>query len=306
LLITDSRQKDIKMLECQKCTNQYFSNNLKCNACGFVPIVKNKFILWDSKPSHQKKGFKPQDFSVLAKLEEKHFWFKVRNKIILWAIKKYSPTFNSFMEIGCGTGFVLNGIAKQYPSASIVGSELFIEGLEYAAHRVPQATCVQMDARQIPYKDEFDLIGAFDVLEHIEDDKTVLQNIYKALTPNGKLILTVPQHQWLWSKADVFACHERRYSFLELEKKLTSAGFKILKSTSFVSLLLPVMLLSRLQSKKIKSSYDPLKEFKIHRYLNMALETILNFEKFLISLNINFPFGGSRLVVAHKDSRNLN
>ena len=170
-------------------------------------------------------GFKSSHFETLANIEAKNFWFRVRNRIIIWSLGRYCPNFKSFLEIGCGTGFVLSGIAKAYPDARLHGSELFIKGLSFAARRLPLAKLMQMDARQIPFVDEFDSIGAFDVLEHIEEDTDVLRQIHKALKPKGLVLITVPQHQWLWSPVDDNACHVRRYSAKDLHAKLKATGF---------------------------------------------------------------------------------
>ena len=89
------------------------------------------------------------------------------------------------------------------------------------------------------YAAEFDAIGAFDVLEHIVDDEMVLRETNKALKSGGGLLLTVPQHQFLWSAADESARHVRRYSSRDLREKVERAGFKVIRMTSFVSFCYP-------------------------------------------------------------------
>lgn len=159
---------------------------------------------------------------------------------------------------------------------------------------------MQMDARKIPFAKEFDVIGAFDVLEHIEEDARVLMQIHEALKPRGIVLLTVPQHVWLWSPVDEYACHVRRYSAKELHAKVAAAGFEILRSTSFVSSLLPLMWASRFAQNGSRRDIDATAELKISPWLNYIFETILGFELFLIRRDMSFPFGGSRLVVARK------
>jgi len=99
------------------------------------------------------------------------------------------PGVPLFLEIGCGTGHVLSGVARAYPGTKIYGSELFPAGLAFAAEREPAADFMQMDARHIPFIDEFDVIGAFDVLEHIKEDEQVLAQMYSALKPGGSWYL---------------------------------------------------------------------------------------------------------------------
>jgi len=246
-------------------------------------------------------GFKTHYFAELVELEAKNFWFCVRNKLIILALQKYSPDFKSFLEIGCGTGFVISGISQQFPDAHLRGSEYLEGGLEYARRRSPAVEFEQMDAQCIPYDSTLDAVGAFDVLEHIREDEVVLQQIYKALKPGGTVFITVPQHRWLWSEVDEYACHERRYTANELHQKVSHAGFRIIRSTSFVSLLLPVMYLSRLvRRKKANMQMDTVAELRINPILNRIFEWVLNFELTLIRIGVNLPVGGSRFLVARK------
>jgi len=141
----------------------------------------------------------------------------------------------------------------------------------------------------------FDVIGAFDVLEHISDDEKVLENIARALKPSGVVLITVPQHRWLWSSVDEYACHVRRYTRSELIGKLEGAGLKVRMVTSFVCFLLPLMWLSRIKAKS--KNYDPMSEFCIPKFLNVILESVMSFERKFLEWGLRLPFGGSLLVV---------
>ncbi|MBS1955912.1 MAG: class I SAM-dependent methyltransferase [Cyanobacteria bacterium SZAS-4] len=245
-------------------------------------------------------GFDPVIFGQLAEIEGDSFWFKGRNKIICWALQKFFPSTHDFLEIGCGTGFVLTELARTFPSMKLSGSELFEEGLEFAAKRLPEANLFQLDATNIPFEKSFDVIGAFDVLEHIEDDSRVLQQMHKAVRPGGGILLTVPQHMFLWSQSDDFAHHCRRYEISELVRKVENAGFKIVVHTSFVSLLLPLMMLSRLRQKLFPTDYNVISELKVVGIVGAMLEAILKLELTLIKMGISFPAGGSILMVARR------
>jgi SAM-dependent methyltransferase len=245
-------------------------------------------------------GFKASYFADLADMEAGHFWFRARNRLIIWAIGKYCPEFRSFLEIGCGTGYVLSGIAKAYPEAALHGSEIFTAGLAFAASRETSVDFMQMDARHIPFVDEFDAIGAFDVLEHIDEDEQVLKQMHEALKLHGIMFLTVPQHAWLWSPVDEYACHVRRYSAKELHAKVEGAGFEILRSTSFVSTLLPAMWVSRFTKSHSAKGIDASAETSPSPALNRLFEMLLGAELALIRKGVNFSLGGSRLLVARK------
>jgi SAM-dependent methyltransferase len=244
--------------------------------------------------------FPENSFSKLFEHEEKNWWFQSRNLILLFYISNKIPSFSKFLEVGCGTGFVLKALFKKFPDKSFEGTEYSEEGLKYARLRLPKTKLTQRDATKMTEVECYDIIGSFDVLEHIEQDKIVLENFHTALNSIGYLILTVPQHMWLWSAVDEYSCHQRRYTRYEMLKKLRDAGFYIEYDTSFVSLLCPLMFLSRRRYKNTKQITDPMSEFKIPRLLNWFFSRIMLLEILLLKFGVRFPFGGSLLVIAKK------
>lgn len=288
------------MKKCLICSANFPSSDSCCTVCGAEPEMRAGFPTYAPALAQEGGGFKASYFADLAHLEAGHFWFRARNRLIIWALEKYSPKFQSFLEIGCGTGYVLSGIAHTFPRARLQGAELFTAGLEFAAARQPTIDFMQMDARHIPFVDEFDTIGAFDVLEHIDEDEQVLLQMHAALKSRGIMLLTVPQHAWLWSPVDEYACHVRRYSAKELHAKVEGAGFEILRSTSFVSSLLPAMWASRFTQKCSAKGIDASAEARISPGLNRIFEIFLGAEVAMIRNGVNFQMGGSRLIVARK------
>lgn len=288
------------MKVCINCGAILPDDNWVCTSCHWEATKLDGYLSFAPTLARGSEGFKQEYFSELAELEENNFWFRSRNRVIVWALGHYFPSATSFLEVGCGTGYVLSGINRSFPKIQLWGSEIYCTALEFAAARVENATLFQMDARKIPYENEFDVIGAFDVLEHIEEDKKVLQQIYRAVKPGGGTILTVPQHPFLWSQQDEAACHIRRYRKLELKKKVEDAGFRVERSTSFVSLLLPLMVLSRLCKRAHQDQYDPMAELKMGIFANTILENIMNIERVLIKWGIDMSVGGSLLVIAKK------
>lgn len=285
---------------CPQCHHHFNQPNWHCPACGYTPPSLEGHLSFAPQLAAASEGFDASAFPILAQLEAKNFWFRGRNRLIIYAIKHYFPQAQNFLEIGCGTGFVLQGIEKNLPHLTCSGSEIFSRGLEFANQRLSKTTLFQMDARKIPFTEEFDIIGAFDVLEHIEQDQDVLGQMYQATKIGGGIILTVPQHPWLWSQSDTYAHHFRRYVKQDLIIKLKAAGFKVVKVTSFVSLLLPLMLISRLNQQSKSKKYDPSSELKVSGTLNQILEKVLDIERWLIQLGLSFPLGGSLLVIAYK------
>lgn len=246
----------------------------------------------------ERSPFPRGDYDELAKAEKGHWWFRARNEILLWVLKTKVKNFEKLLEVGCGTGFVLQGIRKEFQSVALSATEYFEEGLDYARERVPDACLGQMDALHMDDAEAYDVIGAFDVIEHIEDDQTVLKNLARALKPHGSLLITVPQHMWLWSPVDERACHVRRYTRDDLLVKLQAEGLEVRYATSFVSLLLPMMWLSRTSNKKGRLEQGS--ELKISSTLNLVLGAVMYLEILLLKLRIQFPAGGSLLVLAQK------
>lgn len=274
----------------------------RCANCGALRGEPDSCAACDASPQADgpSAGYDAALFATMASLEAESFWFTSRNELIAWALATYHGELTSFLEVGCGTGFVLRGLAERFPHLALWGSELFAEGLVFAQRRVPSATLLQMDARSIPFRERFDAVGAFDVLEHIDDDDRVLREMYAALRPGGLLLLSVPQHRWLWSPADDIAHHVRRYTARELPAKVSAAGFDVLRSTSFVSLLLGPLAVSRWAARWRQGDYDPGAEMRLPRFVNRALGTTMAAERALIRRGVNFGAGGSRLVVARR------
>lgn len=288
------------IIQCPNCSSETDNWVNKCQKCGFITEVIDGFDLWAPELIGLVSGefFNPDCFQELAALEDENFWFQARNELILWAIQHYFEKPIHYAEIGCGTGYVLRAVEQVFPETDIVGSELFIEGLKYASQRCRRSKLVQLDARNIPYRNQFNVVGIFDVLEHIDDDLVVLSEIEKSLVSDGGVLITVPQHRWLWSAVDDAACHFRRYSAKELEEKVKAAGFEVLRSTSFVSLLIPFMVVARLLFRNQASATSA--ELSINKQLNWIFRKIMALEFKLVQLGFNFSLGGSRLIVGRK------
>jgi SAM-dependent methyltransferase len=179
------------MILCPSCDARTILAEDSCPRCGFIIVKVDGFQAWSPELAKNNDGFPEESFKRLARAEAGSFWFRSRNALVLWALRKYFTGFQSLLEVGCGTGFVLRGIRQEFPDARIVGTEIYTAGLAFASRRLPSIALLQMDARKLPYVDEFDVLGAFDVIEHILEDELVLQNFYRAIKPGGGL----PDHR---------------------------------------------------------------------------------------------------------------
>ncbi len=250
----------------------------------------------------------PDDgFDVTDKLEELSFWVRSRNRLFKSIIRMYSAQLITpkFLEIGCGTGAFIEALASEV-NLDITGSEIYIKGLRYAKGRQPQVDFIQYDAQQGVLPAKFDIIAAFDVIEHIDDDVATLANIYDMLTDGGYFIVTVPQHKFLWSKLDQIVKHKRRYSRRELVDKLKQQGFSVVRRTSFVFVLFPLMAVARLLDRPAKNP-DSLIDAKFEdrvgfsRALNWIFDKLMYIDEALIMRGVSLPFGGTLLAVARKN-----
>lgn len=277
------------------------ASSMRCEHCGRTPVNLDGFPAFAPELADTISGFDPDNFRALAAVEPGHFWFRARNRVIAWTFRKFLSPRAKMLEVGCGTGFVLWGLSERFPDLQLFGSEAHPKGLAFARSRIPHAHFLQMDARDIPFENEFDVIGAFDVIEHIRTDEEVLRQFHKALRPDGSVILTVPQHMFLWSAADEVAYHERRYSRRELVEKVVDAGFRVRYVSSFITTLFPLLLVSRVLHRK--ASHDTLQknEMGAPSRFGFLLEALCGLDLVLMRMGLSLPFGGSLVLVATKE-----
>lgn len=248
----------------------------------------------------------PDDgFDVTDKLEGDSFWVRSRNRLLKKIINKHGRRFRKprFLEIGCGTGAFIEELARD-SNLQITGSEIYLGGLHYAKRRLPNVEFIQFDAKQGVLPEKFEIIAAFDVIEHIDDDIAAISNIHQMLADDGCFIVTVPQHMFLWSRLDEIVMHKRRYSRKELVSKLQHQGFTIGMCSSFLFVLFPLMAIARLLDRPNKDQDSNSTGFEervgFPKTINWIFDKLMRIDEALIERGISLPFGGSLLVVAHK------
>jgi SAM-dependent methyltransferase len=277
----------------------------RCSACGFHAATVDDFVQLAPEFDEVDEGFDLELFNLLAPLEAKHFWFVSRNELIRWLVERHAPSAHRVLEIGCGTGFVLHALRAALPQARIAGSELHSQGLRTARERHGEGVeLFQMDARRSGLADVLDLVGAFDVLEHIREDEAVLCEIGRMLKPGGVLIATAPQHPWMWSATDDMAHHQRRYRVGELARKATTAGLEKIYNTSFTTLAFPLMVASRLwaRGKNVPPTLQQQTEaeYILSPTATKSMLTLSRIEQRLRTVGVPLPFGGSQVLVARR------
>lgn len=175
-------------------------------------------------------------------VEDSSFWFRHRNACILEAVKQYPPP-GPFFDVGGGNGFVAK--ALQDAGLEVVLVEPGAAGALNARRRgIRDVVCATLeDARFLP--GALPAIGLFDVVEHIKDDGKFLEMVRSYLSAGGRVYLTVPGYQALWSREDMDAGHHRRYSRRALRQLLEGVGFTVEFVTGIFQFLPPAIFVAR-------------------------------------------------------------
>jgi SAM-dependent methyltransferase len=240
-----------------------------------------------------------------ATVEDKHWWFIARRHILDRLICQiHLPIDAKILEVGCGTGGNLRMLAHH---GEIAAMELDETACEFANQR--QITAVKLGSLpdKIPFTDEYDLIVAFDVIEHLDDDLAALSALRSHVKPGGWIILTVPAYQFLWSSHDDINHHKRRYRLRSLQKVVRRADFSVRYASYFNTFLFPlvagVRLLQNLfklghksQDNKSQTSSDlTIPSPRINKLLTFLFASERHFMG-----RLSLPFGVSAVVVAQK------
>ncbi|MEO7276999.1 MAG: class I SAM-dependent methyltransferase [Sphingomicrobium sp.] len=185
----------------------------------------------------------------MEELDQSHWWYRARRQVLsaLIAREARPPTAARILEIGCGTG---HNLAMLSTFGDVDALELDDEARAVARKRLGREvmSAPLPELAGVPTA-HYDLIGAFDVIEHIDDDIAALTSIASCLKPGGKLVMTVPAHQWMWSAHDVANHHRRRYSKAALKRLIEASPLTLDKLGYFNSLLFPLAVVERLASK---------------------------------------------------------
>lgn len=273
---------------------QAFSSNL----------VKKDNTLWYPKIQNDKQTSYPDDgHDSCYDIEDRSFWFRHRNLCIAELISLFPPP-GILLDIGGGNGYV-----SSYINNKGIGTILLEpnpRGIINARKRKVKY-CIQANFDEAKFiKNSIPAIGIFDVLEHIEKDHQFLQKIYDTLTPGGKLYLTVPAFNLLWSAQDNYAQHFRRYSMKHIIKLLNLFHFTVDYSTYIFSIFfMSILFLRSLPYRLCLSKKYTTEQFKKEMSTQFGLMdpfilSLFNRELNYIRSKKNIPIGSSILLAAHK------
>lgn len=243
------------------------------------------------------------------RMEENSQWFNARNITILKALKKLRFK-GDFLDIGGGNGFQLRFLQRNYFKATNIKSALCEPGEQGCANAANRRVenvynCTFQD---FPFN-EFNVggVGLFDVLEHIENDTSFLNEIAKFLPIGGRIYITVPALKSLWSAEDEYAGHFRRFNKKETLRLANNTGLKIVHQSYFFSYYVPLVWLLRVFPEKLgkKLTFEEIrkKEENYHKssgLLNTVLNGFHKLESMVSSISIKPFWGTSRLIILEK------
>ncbi len=245
-------------------------------------------------------------YDQFAELEKSHFWFHGRRQIFFDLLRRslrragYRPGQDlQVLEIGCGAGGMLEPLSE---FGTVTAMDFSPEAMAYCRSRgFPRVAAGS--GTDLPFPDNsFDIVALFDVIEHIEDDQRVLSEANRVLKPGGKVFVSVPAYQALYSQNDRVVHHLRRYTATGLRRVVDGAGLRTEKLTYFNTLLFP-LILAAVCMLKLKERLFGLDEGQTnlhHQFskpVNGLFGWIMGGERWMLR-HIEFPFGHSLIALA--------
>ncbi|HEX5602437.1 MAG TPA: methyltransferase domain-containing protein, partial [Pyrinomonadaceae bacterium] len=188
------------------------------------------------------KEMQSHHYPILYQVEDTHWWYVGRRRIIQSLVEKISATLKTqrILDVGCGTGANLKMLAA-YGKAE--GVDISPQAVDFCHERGLDS--VKLGAvEQLPYEsDSFELVTALDVIEHLDDDIAGLREMRRVLRPDGRILVFVPALMFLWGVQDDVSNHRRRYTLPSLLKAVEEAGFSVeWSSYANISFFLPVLI----------------------------------------------------------------
>ena len=240
---------------------------------------------------------KEHTYPIMFRVEQAHWWYTGRRKILAGFVEQICRQVTDrrprILDVGCGTGANLL-MLSQYGDAE--GVDVSEDALSFCRERGLDK--VRLGAgEELPYDDgTFDLVTAFDVVEHMDDDLAGLREMRRVLRPGGRVFLFVPTFMFLWGLQDDVSNHRRRYRLPELRRVLEEAGFEIERATyANITFFLPILVMRKLM--RLTGIKTDSENNITVSWLNGVLGGVFGAESWILRY-MNLPFGVSGLCVA--------
>ncbi len=239
--------------------------------------------------------------------ERSHWWFLGRLEILESLLKNKiigNKTNLKILNVGVATGATSTMLEKYGELTSL---EYDKDCCDFLRETVKMEV-VNGSMTELPFADKtFDIVCAFDVIEHIKEDAIAMQEARRVLKDDGSVFIAVPMHMHLWSDHDVINHHFRRYNSKELHSVTKNAGFDISYATFFNSFLYLPIALVRIIGGLVKRKKDELPKsdfdgFNANSIVNKVLIQVLKIEKMMINAGVKFPIGVSKIIIGKKAS----
>jgi SAM-dependent methyltransferase len=241
-------------------------------------------------------------YAEYYRIEDKHWWFVGRRRIFLALLRKYLPPRagrpRRILDVGCGTGTMLRYLGR---FGEAEGIDTDAEAVRFCRMR-GVGRVRRVEGPPLPFPDgAFDVITALDVIEHIEDDRAMLRELYRITRPGGLLLFSVPAYRFLWGPQDEISNHKRRYVRRQIGARVTAAGYRIRRLSYCNTLLFPMIAAIRLLRPYRPGAAELKSDFTLTRpgLVNTVLGRVFALEAPVLE-RANLPFGVSILGIAYK------
>jgi SAM-dependent methyltransferase len=228
-------------------------------------------------------------------------WGEIRLREVHSLMLKHG--LSTIWEVGAGNGAVCLGLSAL--GHEVIAVEPLYGGAKYIAEKGLTSFGSTLNELKLP-SNSIPSIGVFDVLEHIEQTGPMLHEFARVLRKDGLLLISVPAHEFLFSKHDSSIGHFRRYSKSKLRHSLDSAGFELVSCTFLFSFLVPVAWLLRVLPEKLGlgQKADSISKGRTQLRIANALSPVFRLGVAVEKL-FRFPFGLSLFAVARPKNNSL-
>lgn len=232
----------------------------------------------------------------IAHARADHFWHAPRRTLLLRLLvdEGLAAPGRPVLDAGCGTGGLVD--ALRAAGFDAIGLDPWGDS-DAESDAIRQGT---LD--RLPFADgSFATVCLLDVLEHVDEAES-LREVARVLVPDGRVLVTVPAHAWLWSPRDDAAGHLRRYSRRSLRKCLDQAGFVTERLFGYQLLLLPLAALARLRARLLGDPAATDAEDRPSEVVNRVLRFI-NLAEVALGRFVPMPTGTSLVAIARVGPR---
>lgn len=215
------------------------------------------------------------------------WWLSTKSKIIIELISSNFRTKKiSILDIASGTGYIAQKISDEGYS-NITVSDRSLVAISILKKKFKNVKKINLP-KKLLIDEKFDCILILDVLEHIENDYESLRKIKSLLKKNGKIIISVPAYEFLWSSKDDRVEHKRRYIKQSLVRLIEHSNMKVDYMSYYnFFLFLPALFYSIINKyKEVIPRYNPLQNFLFTKIFSIEIPLIRKFVKFPVGVSL--------------------